>query len=48
MLDTIMLGTGTVAIVGLFTDYVQSKGVAFGEASQKIIHLLAKLGETRP
>jgi hypothetical protein len=48
MLDTRMLGTGAVVIVGLFTDYVQSKGLAYGETSQKVINHLAKLEELRP
>ena len=48
MLDTRMLGTGEVVIVGLFTDYVQSKGLAYGETSQKVIDHLTKLEGLRP
>ncbi len=31
MLDTKMLAAGSVVIVGVFTDYVQEKGLGFGE-----------------
>jgi hypothetical protein len=43
MLDSLMLGAGKVMIVGVFTDYVQEKGLGFGEAAPKVIALLAGL-----
>jgi len=44
MLDTKMLGAGSVVIVGVFTDYVQEKGLGFGESAPKVIALLEQLG----
>ncbi len=44
MLDTTMLGAGIVVIVGVFTDYVQEKGLGFGESAPKVIALLEQLG----
>lgn len=44
MLDTKKLGTGIVEVVGVFTDYEQEKGLAFGESAPKVIALLEQLG----
>ena len=44
MLDTKMLAAGSVVIVGVFTDYVQEKGLGFGESAPKVIALLEQLG----
>ena len=43
MLDSQMLGAGSATIVGVFTDYVQEKGIGFGEAAPKVIALLEQL-----
>jgi hypothetical protein len=43
MLDSQMLGSGKVVIVGVFTDYVQERGLGFGEAAPKVIALLERL-----
>lgn len=40
MLDSDALMAGQVRVVGLFTDYAQSKGMAFGEVSAKVLALL--------
>ena len=47
MLDTQMLGAGKVVIVGVFTDYVQEKGLGFGESAPKVIALLEQLRPVR-
>jgi hypothetical protein len=43
MLDTGMLGAGKVMIVGVFTNYMQEKGLGFGETAPKVIALLEQL-----
>jgi hypothetical protein len=43
MLDTHMLAAGKVLIVGVFTDYVQEKGLGVGECASKVITLLRHL-----
>jgi hypothetical protein len=40
MLDTVKLSKGKIDIVGVFTDYEQSRGLAYGEVAQKVIDLL--------
>jgi hypothetical protein len=40
MLDTVKLSKGKIEIVGVFTDYEQSRGLAYGEVAQKVIDLL--------
>jgi hypothetical protein len=39
------LGAGNVIVLGVFTDYVQEKGLGFGEAASKVIALLERLRE---
>jgi hypothetical protein len=47
MLDSKMLGAGRVVIVGVFMDYVQEKGLGFGEPAPKVIALLERLGSAK-
>jgi hypothetical protein len=47
MLDSQMLCAGKVVIVGVFTDYVQEKGLAFGESAPKVIALLERLNPAK-
>lgn len=45
MLDSACLAIGKLSVVGIFTDKPEGKGVAFGEASQKVRAMLQVLGE---
>ena len=47
MLDTVKLGEGVVAIIGVFTAYKKDRGLAYGETAQKVIDLLGSY-ELRP
>ena len=40
MLDAVKLARGHVSIVGVFTDYIQTSGRAFGENAPKVLSLL--------
>jgi hypothetical protein len=40
MLDAVKLERGHVSIVGVFTDYIQASGRAFGENAPKVLSLL--------
>lgn len=40
MIDAVELALGKVSIVGVFTDYIETAGYAFGESAPKVISLL--------
>jgi len=43
MLDGDKLAEGKISIIGVFTDYRQGRGMAFGESSTKVLLLLEKM-----
>jgi hypothetical protein len=40
MLDSARLADGNISIIGVFTDHLKERGIAFGESSAKLVALL--------
>jgi hypothetical protein len=43
MLDSARLADGNISIIGVFTDYLKERGIAFRESSAKLVALLRRL-----
>lgn len=48
MLDAVKLALGRVSIIGVFTDYLQLSGRAFGESAPKALSLLKHMQKHQP
>ena len=43
MLDSNKLFMGKLEVVGVFTDYLREKGIAYGESSTKVLAMLEEI-----